>query len=144
MKIIISTEKFSRLKTRLQKCNSFGEISESLLKVGYFSYFEIQNKRKQSLLKLCEELEFYRELRHIHPQFPEKINVYVMHNEFFYEEEGISKLDHWTLYRNVISNFIIALDKDVELPECINDVITRVTLNNFSKNDFLEIVATIE
>lgn len=143
MKIIITTVHYNDLKNKLMLCKSFDEIQNTLLSVGYFSFFEVKSKQKKDMLKLYEELSFYRELRQLHPEFPKKINVYTMHNEFFYEEEGISKLDNWNFFRNVFSNFSLIINPDIEFPNCIKNVVEAIKLNNFSKQDFLAVKAEI-
>ena len=96
MKVILSTSPYSVLKNRLMLCKNQDEVYRCLMKENYLCFLTVLNKKKLDDV-LIELVIFFS-------HFHKNLYVTALHNGRFYEEEGISKLDHWSYFRNIKEN----------------------------------------
>ncbi len=92
MKTIISTESFESIKSHLLECNDNIDVYNYLMSIPYFCFISAE---KSESYKITQELILAYSL------FGNNIKITTMHNHYFYEEDGINRLNFWEYFRNV-------------------------------------------
>ena len=94
MKIIISQKPIQELRELLTQSKNITAVKETIIqKCDYFCFFEIKSKKQLS--ELMNELTIYGLI------FEQPLYVLIAHNEYLYEEEGLSKLTYWEYLRYI-------------------------------------------
>jgi len=131
MKIIISTEPFENIKNNLIKCDDNIKVYNYIMAIPYFCFISV---KKDDLYKLTQELILAYSL------FGDNVKITSMHNQRFYEEEGINRLNFWKYFRNIeeAKNGIkpdVLKEKDYNR---ITQAVNKIKTNNFNEKNFIQ------
>lgn len=130
MKIILSTEKIENIQRKLLKSKNIPEVHDIIMTLPYFCFLSVDKKQDMKAVK--NEIELY------FSAFNHPLNIYVMHNEYFYELDGVNRLNFFNYFRNIVQK-----NKNITIPDNIKllsqYIIEKIQENNFNKNEIISL-----
>lgn len=130
LKVILSTLKIKDIQTELLKSRNIPEVHDIIMTLPYFCFLSID--KKQNMESVRNEIELY------FSAFNHPLNIYAMHNEYFYELDGVNRLNFFDYFRNIVQK-----NKDIIIPNNIKlfseSIINKIQKNNFNKNEILSL-----
>lgn len=133
MQAVLSTVSVKRIAKALEKCESIEAVQAYLMNLDYFCFFKTEKRNK--FKTLFDELAIYRQV------FAEPLHIAVMHNQFVYENKGLSKLNHWQYFRNIEEIASETTERLPVIPEeerLLREPILLGVLKTFMDNNFNE------
>lgn len=132
MRVILSNENIDTIQKVLLKCKNIPEVHDAIMCLPYFCFINIGMKKNIEELK-SELLLFYS-------SFNKPLNIYVMHNECFYEYDGINRLNFFDYFRNIVEKdktHVASVNNEV----CglVDNIIETIVSNNYNENEIVKI-----
>lgn len=130
MRVILSTEKIQDIQEKLMKCKNVPEVHDLIMDLPYFCFLHIEKKQNLELLK--------NELILFFSAFRTSLNIYIMHNEYFYEYDGINRLNFFDYFRNIVERNAptkISISEKVE--NLVSEILLKTQKNNFNENEII-------
>ena len=132
LKVILSTVKIEDIQKELLKSKNIPEVHDIIMTLPYFCFLSVD--KKQNMESVKNEIELY------FSAFNHPLNIYVMHNEYFYELDGVNRLNFFDYFRNIVQK---NKDKEIIIPDNINSfskfIIDKIQKNNFNKNEIISL-----
>ena len=132
MKVILSTVKIKDIQTQLLKSRNIPEVHDIIMTLPYFCFLSVD--KKQNMEHVRNEIELY------FSAFNHPLNIYAMHNEYFYELDGVNRLNFFDYFRNIVQK---NNDKGPIIPDNVKlfsqHIIDKIQKNNFNKNEILSL-----
>lgn len=130
MKIILSTEKIEDIQRKLLKSRNIPEVHDIVMTLPYFCFLSVD--KKQNMDDIKHELLIFFSIFNI------PLNIYAMHNEYFYEMEGINRLNFFDYFRNIVEkDKSKKLNTTKETQMFVDNIIKQIQENNFNDNDIV-------
>lgn len=130
MRIILSTEKIDNIQEKLMKCKNVPEVHDCIMDLPYFCFLHID--KKQNLEALKDELTLF------FSAFRTSLNIYVMHNEHFYEYDGINRLNFFDYFRNIVErNATTKIPISGKVENLVSEILEKIQENNFNEKEIL-------
>lgn len=132
MRVIISTKNIDTIQESLLQCQNIPEVHDAIMNLPYFCFINIGKKQNVDDLK--------RELLLFFSSFKTSLNIYVMHNECFYEYDGINRLNFFDYFRNIVEkDKSQVLSVSEEIRDFVDDIIQIIVSNNYNENEIVKI-----
>lgn len=139
MRAILSTTPIKIIARTLKKYKSVKEVQDYLMSLDYFCFLKAEKNNR--FKPVFDEIAIYRQI------FTQPLHIAVMHNQFVYENKGLSKLNYWEYFRNIEELTGKTGEQIPAVPEekriCQESILLRVQKifmeNNFNKNNYKEI-----
>ena len=128
----MSTVKIKDIQTELLKSKNIPEVHDIIMTLPYFCFLSVDKKQDMEAVK--NEIELY------FSAFNHPLNIYAMHNEYFYELDGVNRLNFFDYFRNIVQK---NKDKEIIIPDNIKSfsksIINKIQKNNFNKNEIISL-----
>lgn len=132
MRVILSTEKLENIQEKLMKCKNIPEVHDCIMELPYFCFINIGPKQNIELIK--------RELTLFFSAFRTSLNIYVMHNEYFYELDGVNRLNFFDYFRNIVEkNTSIKIPIPEKVSNFVEMLLNEITSNNYNDKELLSL-----
>ena len=130
MRIILSTEKIDSIQEKLMKCKNIPEVHDCIMDLPYFCFLNIGEKQNTGPVE--------KELLLFFSAFRTPLNIYAMHNECFYEYDGINRLNFFSYFRNIVERNATtkALISD-KAKKLVSEILEKIQENNFNEKEIL-------
>ena len=132
MRVILSTEKLENIQEKLMQCRNIPEVHDAVMELPYFCFLNIGPKQNIDAVK--------KELTIFFSAFRTSLNVYVMHNEYFYELDGVNRLNFFDYFRNIVErNTAIKLPITEKVTNFVENILDEIKSNNYNENELLSL-----
>lgn len=132
LKILLSSVPYKNLKVGLLDCRDVKEVFRFIMHLDYFCYVSVTGKKQLSSVQ--SEMQIYASLS------SQPLYISALHNSMFYEEEGTSKLNYWSYFRNIKEIQSGTPPPPLLTQAKIDETIKKIAENNFSEHEFFTTV----